>query len=194
MKKKFLALFIILSFSLVSCKKTEHSSETSANSSPESSSQVQSPSSAVSDKKEPVKEYVKNANYFSLPSADGGKIDLKDYSGRPVLVMFFTENCPYCRKAAPYMEKMHKKYSGKGLAVIGISLKDSSEGAKRFASDLKLTFPLAYKGSEIGKNYHVQGVPFIYLLDKNHNNYDTWMGYDESYNGDIDVTIEQVLK
>ena len=64
--------------------------------------------------------YKRTDAYFRLPSASGGEIDLASYAGRPVLLMFFTETCPFCRKAAPFIESVNKKYSDRGLAVIGI--------------------------------------------------------------------------
>lgn len=149
---------------------------------------------AVSCNKETPAESSSDETYFSLPSMDGGKIDLKDYAGKPVMVMFFTETCPFCRKAGPEMQKIHEKYSSRGFSVIGISLKDSPESPRRFAADLGIKFPLAYGGKEIGRKYKVQGVPFIYLLDKNHKIYDNWMGYDESYLKEMQDSVEQTLK
>ncbi len=200
MNRNALISIAVLTVFLFSCQKKQEQTAAgneNANQTVQASSQQAEQTGGTAVRKDQTsqpKEYVKNENYFSLPSYSGKNIDLKDYAGKPILIMFFTENCPYCRKAAPYIEKMHQKYSPMGLAVIGISMKDSPESAKRFAADFNLTFPLAYKGSQIGKNYHVQGVPFIFLLDRNHNNYDTWMGYDPSYDADIDVTIERVLK
>lgn len=198
-KTAFVSLALLTTF-LFSCKGKQQQSATAENATQTQTSQAlvgkdqNNNNNWQKEQTHKSKQYVKNENYFVLPSYLGKNIDLKDYAGRPVLIMFFTENCPYCRKAAPFIEKMYQKYSQSGLGVIGILVEDSSEGAKRFASDFNLSFPIAYNGSQIAKNYHVQGVPFIFLLDRNHNVYDTWIGYDPSYDADIDVTIEKVLK
>lgn len=137
--------------------------------------------------------YVKKDTYFRLPGAAGGETDLAAYAGKPVLLMFFTETCPYCRKAAPFMQKAASAYAPKGLNTIGICTQDSAQAALNFASDFGLTFPLAYKGKQIAANYRTRGVPYIYLLTKEHEIYDVWEGYDERYDPSILQAIGTVL-
>lgn len=137
--------------------------------------------------------YVKKDTYFRLPNSAGAEIDLASYSGKPVLLIFFTETCPYCRKAAPFMQKAASAYGPKGLSTIGICTQDSAQAAVNFASDFGLTFPLAYKGKGIAANYRTRGVPYIYLLTKEHEIYDVWEGYDERYDPSILQAIETVL-
>ncbi|MDO8806085.1 MAG: TlpA family protein disulfide reductase [Elusimicrobiota bacterium] len=137
--------------------------------------------------------YAKKDTYFKLPNAAGGEIDLAAYAGKPVLVMFFTETCPYCRSAAPFIQKVYASYSPKGFGVVGILLQDSPQPALNFAADLGVAFPLAYSGKEISRNYRTQGVPYIYLLNKQHEIYDVWEGYDPRYDAAIIKAVETVL-
>lgn len=137
--------------------------------------------------------YAKKETYFKLPNAAGGEIDLAAYAGKPVMVMFFTETCPYCRKAAPFIQQLSVSHGPKGLSVIGICVQDSAQAAKNFAQDFGVTFPLAYKGKEISRNYRTQGVPYIYLLDKGHEVYDVWEGYDPQFDAPIIKAVETVL-
>jgi peroxiredoxin len=137
--------------------------------------------------------YVKKDTYFKLPNAAGGEIDLAAYAGKPVIVMFFTETCPYCRKAAPFIQKVYSSYSAKGLGVVGVLIQDTAQPALDFAADLGVTFPIAYKGSPISRNYRTQGVPYIYLLNKEHEIYDVWEGYDPSFDPAIIKAVETVL-
>jgi peroxiredoxin len=131
--------------------------------------------------------------YFKLPAAAGGEIDLHAYAGKPVLVMFFTETCPYCRKAGPAMQQLYLKYAAKGMNFVGIDLDDNANAPKNFAKDLEITFPLAYNGIEVSRRYRTQGVPYIFMLDSGHKVYDVWEGYDESYLPAITKTIETLL-
>ena len=172
--KKIIILSLSI-FILISCSKKE--TETNTN---------QTSSTSISD-------YQKTEFYFRLPSKDGGEIDLANYKGKPILIMFFTENCPYCQKAAPFIEQMYEKYHSKGLEVIGISVRKSIESPIEFQKLTGISFPLAYDGREIAKVYGISGVPFIYLLDKNHNLKRVWAGYGEEYNDDIIEVIEKTL-
>lgn len=138
--------------------------------------------------------YNKKETYFNLPLAGGkGRLDLATYAGKPVMFMFFTETCPFCRKAAPAVEKFHQAYGPKGLNVMGICIQDDAQAALDFAKSLGVTFPLAYKGRPAYQAYKAQGVPYIYLLDKDHKVYDVWEGYDPSYDPSMLKAIETVL-
>jgi thiol-disulfide isomerase/thioredoxin len=156
---------------------------------------IAAPSDQAAPDSRPAKgaAYEKKDTYFKLPAAAGGVIDLASYAGKPVFVFFFTETCPYCRKAGPALERIYKAYGPKGLNLIGISLEDTPEGALNYARSLGVTFPLAYAGQEISAHYRVQGVPYIYALDSGHSIYDVWEGYDESYDPQIEKTIKSLL-
>ena len=178
MKRQFLALTASL-FILAACGKKEQ------------------PAAAVdaapSARSEAPGSYAKKDTYFKLPNSAGGEIDLASYAGKPLIVMFFTETCPYCRKAAPFIQKVYSSYAAKGLSVVGILVQDSAQPALNFASDLGVTFPIAYKGGPISRNYRTQGVPYIYLLNKEHEIYDVWEGYDTSFDPAIIKAVETVL-
>lgn len=137
--------------------------------------------------------YEKKDTYFRLPAAAGGELDLAAYAGKPVLVMFFTETCPYCRKAAPAIESLHKKYGAKGLNTLGVCIQEEPQAALDFGKSLGVTFPLAYKGRAAYKNYKAQGVPYIYLLDGRHVINNVWEGFDDSYEPEMVKSIEAVL-
>jgi len=176
--KKVLIMLLGLSIFTISCSKKEENKETQ--------NQQQSQTSQVSS-------YQKTDFYFKLPSKDGEIIDLANYKGKSVMVIFFTENCPFCQKAAPFIDKIYSKYHSKGLEVVGISVKKSRESSIEFQQITGVKFPLAYDGREVAKTYGISGVPFIYLLDKNHNLKRVWAGYDEEYNKDIIDAIEKTL-
>ncbi len=137
--------------------------------------------------------YVKKDTYFKLPSIKGGEIDLASYAGKPVIVMFFTETCPFCRKAAPFIQRIYTTYSPKGLGVVGVLVQDSAKAGQNFAADTGVTYPIAYQGQELSRKYRTQGVPYIYLLNRKHDIYDVWEGYDHEYDPAIIKGVETVL-
>ncbi|MEA3306185.1 MAG: TlpA disulfide reductase family protein [Elusimicrobiota bacterium] len=148
------------------------------------------------DNKEPGKTeapYQKKDTYFSLPNRNGGNIDLADYKDKSVTLIFFAHYCPYCKKAAPFMNRIYDTYKDKGLIVLGISTDKNKDTANIFATEQKLDFPIAYNGAEISMQYKTRGVPYIFVLDKKHEIMDFWAGYDESYDAEIIETIAKVL-
>ena len=136
----------------------------------------------------------RSSAYFKLPDYKGGEIDLAAYTGKPVMLMFFTEGCPYCRKAAPFIKKTSDQYASKGLSALGISVEDDAARAAGFAKSFGLTFPIAYKGRSVATQYKTQGVPYIFLLTKEHIVHNVWAGYDESFDKEIIQGIEEIIK
>jgi thiol-disulfide isomerase/thioredoxin len=174
------------------CKKSEtQEKEVTAM---ETTVQAQTPSEQKPAANAAEKGYKRTKSYFKLPGYKGGEIDLASYAKKPVMLMFFTESCPYCRKAAPFIEEMSRKYLSKGLGTIGICIEDDPAAAAAFAQDFKLSFPIAYQGRDVARQYRAQGVPFIFLLTKEHAVYNVWPGYDPSFNEPIIQAIEKLVK
>lgn len=138
--------------------------------------------------------YVKGPTYFNLPEYKGGTLDLAAHASKPVFVMFFTENCSYCRKAAPFVQSVNAEYGGKGLVVLAAAHERESAPAARFAKDFKLTFPVAYDAAATARTYQTRGVPYLFLLDRQHKVHNLWAGYDYSFDKEIRASIEEVLK
>ncbi|HBE87732.1 MAG TPA: hypothetical protein DDW67_01130 [Elusimicrobia bacterium] len=141
-----------------------------------------------------VPGYVKGPTYFNLPEHKGGRLDLAAYAGKPVMVMFFTETCPYCRKAAPFVQAINAEYEGKGLSVMAAAHEREAAPAGRFVKDFGITFPVAYDAAATARAYQTRGVPYLFLLDREHKVYNLWAGYDPSFDKEIKKSIEEVLK
>ena len=185
----------VMAFAYYGCKKSEASNPQAGSPQTEVAAQTAASDAAQAlPVKSTEKAYTKNQSYFRLPGYKGGEIDLASYAGKPVMLMFFTEGCPFCRKAAPFIEAMNKKYSTKGLNVIGICVEDEASAAEGFAKDFALTFPVAYKGGEVSRKYKTQGVPYIFILNKAHAVHTVWAGYDPEFDAVIIRGIEEVIK
>ncbi|MFA6433560.1 MAG: TlpA disulfide reductase family protein [Elusimicrobiales bacterium] len=194
-KVKILTLTAVYaaSFGYYGCKKNE-TPVTAAEVRSETTAQAVAGPEKRTAAKKPEKAYTRTESYFKLPDYKGGEIDLAAYAGKPVMVMFFTEHCPFCRKAAPFIETMNKKYSPKGLGVIGVCVEDEASAAEAFAKAFGLTFPVAYGGAAVSRKYKTQGVPYIFLLNKTHAVHNVWAGYDPEFDKPIIQGIEEVIK
>ena len=79
---------------------------------------------------------------FTLSGADGGKVSLKSFRGRDVVVYFYPrDDTPGCTKEAEGFRKLHGKLEKLGAVVIGVS-PDSPESHAKFAKKYKLPFTL----------------------------------------------------
>ena len=92
---------------------------------------------------------------FSLTSVDGGTVSLSSFSGKPLVIFFFGDECPNCKGVAPSIEsKIANKYSSSTAKVIGIDTWNGNEASvKKFRSDTGVSFDLLLEGSGVAKNY-----------------------------------------
>lgn len=111
------------------------------------------------------------APLFTSTDLDGKAVDLKALRGKVVLVDFWATWCPPCVAATPMLQSLHKKFSAKGLTVIGLSVDDDSTKGKvpAFKKSKNLTYLLSANpkaNQAAAEKYKVEGIPAIFLIDQ----------------------------
>ena len=104
---------------------------------------------------------------FALKTPSGETVTLESLKGKLILVDFWATWCVPCVKAMPELQKLHEKYSAKGLTVLGVSLDE--EGAKKVVpflakSRVKFTYPILLHGETIWQAWGVKSVPSVLLV------------------------------
>ena len=70
---------------------------------------------------------------FRLPDTNGKPVSLSDFKNAPALVVVFMCNhCPYVKHIRSGLAQLARDYSGKGVAVAGISSNDAANYPARF--------------------------------------------------------------
>ncbi len=113
---------------------------------------------------------------FNLPDPDGITVSNRNFSGKPLLVMFICNHCPYVKHVIAKLTELVKGYQQKGIGVVAISSNDvanypddSPEKMRDFAEEHDFTFPYLYDESqEIAKVYKAACTPDFYLFDADH--------------------------
>jgi peroxiredoxin len=108
---------------------------------------------------------------FSLPAIfgdrDGGKFSLQDALKQgPVLAVFFKVSCPTCQYTFPFLERIHRAYGDKGIALVGISQNNRSETAA-FLKEYGVTFRSLLddpNGYAVSNAYGLTNVPSLFLI------------------------------
>jgi len=57
---------------------------------------------------------------YTLNTFKGTELRLSSLRGRVVLLDFFNANCPHCRKHAPFIANLAKRYRDRGLVVLNL--------------------------------------------------------------------------
>jgi len=79
---------------------------------------------------------------FDSKTIDGKRFSLNDELARgPVVLAFFKVSCPTCQYAFPFLERLHKAYGQKGVALVGVSQNDPKDTAA-FLKEFGVTFPV----------------------------------------------------
>lgn len=104
---------------------------------------------------------------FSLPALDGSKFSLQEALERgPVLAAFFKVSCPTCQYTFPFLERIHKAYGDKKIAIVGISQNDRKDTAA-FLKEYGVTFCTLLddpNGYAVSNAYGLTNVPSLFLI------------------------------
>jgi thiol-disulfide isomerase/thioredoxin len=108
---------------------------------------------------------------FAGKGLDDQEIRLDDNPDETyTLLDFWASWCVPCRLEYPYLRRVHARYRGHGLRVIGINLDEKRDAAVDAASDELLEYPHVFDGggwkNAVAVLYRVHGIPQTYLLDK----------------------------
>ena len=105
-------------------------------------------------------EYEKIFYDFKINSVTGDQIDLKDFKGKPVLIVNTASYCGFTKQYND-MQELWEKYRDKGLIVLGIPSnsfkqeKNSNSAVKEFCEvNFNINFPLTEITDVKGDNAH----------------------------------------
>jgi len=106
---------------------------------------------------------------FVLSDLTGQKFRLSDHRGkRPVLIIFSTTWCTFCKAEIPRFKSLHATFAQQGLEVVNIDIQESKDKVARFASQNQLPYRvLLDEDGAVAGVYEIRGVPTMVLVDKN---------------------------
>ena len=72
-------------------------------------------------KETPTAAIGNKAPSFTLKDTNGKTVSLSDFSGKVVIIDFWTTWCPPCKESSKELEKLHRKYGERDVVVLGVS-------------------------------------------------------------------------
>jgi len=113
----------------------------------------------------------KPANWnFKLKDMDGKEVELASFKdqNKVVLLNFWATWCGPCKAEIPGFVELQEKYRDK-LTVIGYSVDDTAELAKKYAAQYKMNYPvLLGEGREDVQDAYgpIWGIPASFIISK----------------------------
>jgi peroxiredoxin len=113
---------------------------------------------------------------FDLPDIDGTRVSLGDYRGRPLLVMFICNHCPYVKHLNRALVAFGREYQDRGLEIVAVNSNDpvaypddAPARMKTVAAEHEYPFPYLFDATQqVARAYRAACTPEFFLFDRGH--------------------------
>ncbi|WP_237055607.1 thioredoxin family protein [Microbulbifer sediminum] len=111
---------------------------------------------------------------FRLPDATGEIVSSEKFSGKPLLVMFICNHCPYVKHVAAALSEFAEQYLPAGLGIVAINSNDyathpddSPEKMREEIAARGYRFPyLVDESQEVARAFGAACTPDFFLFDR----------------------------
>jgi cytochrome c biogenesis protein CcmG, thiol:disulfide interchange protein DsbE len=101
---------------------------------------------------------------FHRATLQGGTFDSAAAPGRVLVIDFFAAYCRPCQRKLPALEALHRRQPG--LSIVGVSLDESGDAARRSIARHHLTFPVVHdSGNVLAGRLRVTELPISFVVD-----------------------------
>lgn len=109
---------------------------------------------------------------FSGETLDGSQFDSRDYAGKVLVVNVWGSWCAPCRAEAPGLRKVSDEFRNRGVAFVGVDVRDNNAAAIAFERHYRITYPSISTASSadamlaVGSVLPRSAVPSTLVLDR----------------------------
>lgn len=109
---------------------------------------------------------------FSMSDMDGNQVSVSDVfvKNKLTVIDFWASWCGPCRQEMPHLVDLYKRYKGKGLGVIGVSLDEDRsawiKAVKYLGMDWVQLSDLQGWDNSAARMYGIESIPFTIIVDE----------------------------
>lgn len=106
---------------------------------------------------------------YSAAKLGGGTYDVAEQRGKVVLFNVWATWCGPCRAETPDLQELHKRYTARGLEVVGVSVDEGGEtDVKPFVAEFKVEYPIVLDPEgKAASVLRTDVLPTTVLIDRN---------------------------
>jgi peroxiredoxin len=113
---------------------------------------------------------------FQLVNVDGRTVGRRDFEGRPLLVMFICNHCPFVKHVAEELARLGAEYTAKGVGIVAINSNDATthpgDSPEQMVHEVEqrgYSFPYLYDEEQsVAAAYRAACTPDFFLFDAGH--------------------------
>lgn len=104
---------------------------------------------------------------IGLKDLRGEKIDAASLEGKVVIVDFLASWCGPCKQELPVLEALYKKYKGRGLVVVGVSVDQELSNLKTLLEQVPVSFSVVHDAEhKVAGRFKPPRMPSSYVVDR----------------------------
>ena len=110
------------------------------------------------------------ANDMTLRDLKGREITLAAQRGKVVILNFWKIDCPPCSVEKPILERIYRKYAGRGLEIVAVNLVDGQDRILPYVQEGGYSFTFAFDPSNrfsVRQQALRSGTPATFVVNSN---------------------------
>jgi thiol-disulfide isomerase/thioredoxin len=128
---------------------------------------------------------------IQFTAVDGRPVNVKDMKGKVILIDFWATWCGPCVGELPHVKEAYEKLHDKGFEIVGLSFDQDKSALEGFVKEKGMAWPQYFDGegwgNKFGKQYGIESIPAMWLIDKKGNLRDM------NARGDLQAKAEKLL-
>ena len=130
---------------------------------------------------------------FSLLDLKGKRYRSEQFEGKVVIIDFWAEWCPPCRKELPLIEALYGKLKNDSEIVLLTITMSSQQVISEFVKNQSYSFPVLIDvGGKVTQGFGAMAIPHVVVLDRMGVIAKVYQGYHEGIDGILEKDINEL--